>query len=176
MVFRKESRHDSFQRQISALRQQLSADQDEDIGRDDQPSPPIQFSSPAEPQFRSDLPAPQPSDLRPVSGETGVIAAGSSLSGTLRSDGSVHIFGSVDGEIIAEDDIFVAEGASVDAQVSATNVIVAGRLGGTITCRNRLEVWPTGHISGDVSSPSLVVHEGATVDGKVAMRPTNDTA
>jgi cytoskeletal protein CcmA (bactofilin family) len=175
MVFRKESRHDSFQRQISALRQQLSADQDAGEETEGDANPPLRFTPTPEAPFRHDTPAPLPSEIHAASADTGVIAAGSSWTGSMISEGSVHIYGVVEGEITAEQDVFVAEGATVDARVSATNVIVAGRLGGTIACRNRLEVWPTGHISGDVNSPSLVIHEGATVDGKVTMRPSESS-
>jgi cytoskeletal protein CcmA (bactofilin family) len=31
-------------------------------------------------------------------------------------------------------------------------------------------VLPTGRVSGDVTSPKLVVHEGATVEGDLKMR------
>lgn len=175
MVFRKESRHDSFQRQISALRQQLSADQDGDAGDDDATAPPLRFTRAPDEQSEEDAPAPMPTEVQTAGGDTGVIAVGSSWSGMLRSEGSVHIYGTVDGEIDADEDVFVAEGATVDARVSATNVIVAGRLGGSIECRNRLEVWPSGRVTGDISSPSLVVHEGATMDGKVTMRTPDDS-
>jgi cytoskeletal protein CcmA (bactofilin family) len=176
MVFRKESRHDAFQRQISALRQQLSADQEDDIVQDDaEPMPPHQFSPESESDHRQESPPMIPLEQRPASAETGVIAAGSSWSGTLQSDGSIHVFGNVDGEILAADDVFVAEGAEVDAKVTATNVIVAGNLGGTVECTGRMEVWPTGHVSGDIRSPRLIVHEGARIDGTVGMEVPNNT-
>lgn len=172
MVFRKESRHDSFQRQISALRQQLSADQDENDHDDAEPMTPMDFQSFSEFDSSPEPLTLAPATIQPVDGDTGVIAYGSSWNGTLVTSGSLHVYGAVEGEILADADVFVADGAVVDAKVTAANVIVAGRIGGSIECRGRLEIWPTGHVSGEVRSPSLVVHEGATVDGKVAMQST----
>ena len=54
--------------------------------------------------------------------------------------------------------------------VAADNsVVVAGLLKGTIRCGARFEVLPTGRVTGDVQSPTLVVHEGAVVTGQFRM-------
>lgn len=171
MVFRKESRADSFQRQISTLRQQLGSDQDEgDEIEDDAEAYPL----PSESSPRSASPAPTMSQPhqppRMADSSTGVVAANSSWSGTLSSDGSVQIFGTIEGELTAADEIYVAEGATVNATLRARTIVVAGTVLGTIDCLGRLEVLPTGIISGDVQSPTLIVHEGASVEGEMRMQ------
>ena len=178
MVFRnKESRQDSFQRQISALRQQLSTDQEEDeLPLPDDAEDMAHYAAPQETPGAFRYAAPTPVTAPPRSGGrmadsgTGVIAAGSTWNGTLRSEGSIQVFGQVEGELTAGDEIFVAEGADVRARLVGQTIIVAGRVEGTVTCDGRLEVMPSGHVSGDVTSATLVVHEGATVDGDVKMR------
>jgi cytoskeletal protein CcmA (bactofilin family) len=172
VVFRKESRHESFQRQISALRQQLNADSDEEQLDDEAPLSPIDMTPPPGAGWDeySASQAPAAPTIREADPSTGVVAANSTWNGTLRSSGSIHIFGQVEGEINAENDVFVAEGAVVQAHVSALNVIVAGMVDGTIECGGRLEVLATGTVTGDMTSPALVVHEGATIDGDLKMR------
>jgi cytoskeletal protein CcmA (bactofilin family) len=178
MVFRKESRAESFQRQISDLRQQLSADQNEDeIPFDDaEPMPDTMAET-----IYSPMPVASERQMTatpPVlEAATGIVSVGSVWDGTLRADGSIQIFGRVQGDVSATDEIYVAEGAVVDARVSARTVIIAGTVSGTVECTGRLEVLPTGHVSGDVTSPTLVVHEGATVEGDLKMRsPESATA
>lgn len=173
MVFRKESRADSFQRQISALRQQLGTDQDEDELVDDAEPMPDEPTTPerdlsAVPQMPQATPRVATPPARDAA--TGVIAADSTWSGTLRSRGSLQIYGMVEGDLQAMEEIFVAEGAQVNARLAARVVVVAGVVDGTVECSGRLEVMPTGRISGDVTSPSLVVHEGATVEGDLSMQ------
>lgn len=172
MVFRKESRADSFQRQISTLRQQLGSDQDdlEEVA-DDVPSYPAEASP--RPTIDSQRPHQPP---RMADSSTGVVSANSSWSGTLRSDGSIQIFGTIEGELTASDEIYVAEGATVNARLRARTIIVAGEVSGTVECLGRLEVMPSGSISGDVTSPTLVVHEGANVEGDMKMQAPAATA
>jgi cytoskeletal protein CcmA (bactofilin family) len=177
VVFRKESRAESFQRQITDLRQQLSADQDaDDMPFDDAEPMPDEMAQtvyspmPVTPEHYLS-PVPQPTGVA-----TGVISADSVWDGTLRSDGSVQVFGRVQGDISATDEIYVAEGAVVDARVAAHTVVIAGSVSGTVECTGRLEVLPTGRVTGDVTSPTLVVHEGATVEGDLKMRSPKSAA
>lgn len=172
MVFRKESRADSFQRQISALRQQLGTDQDdEDFIDDAEPMPEAPDAgepvAPIQPRPTSIARAVTP---RPTDASTGVIAADSVWSGTLRAQGSLQIHGTVEGDLAATDEIFVAEGAAINARVAARVIVVAGLIEGTVECSGRLEVLASGRVSGDVTTPSLVVHEGATIEGDLRMQ------
>jgi cytoskeletal protein CcmA (bactofilin family) len=172
MVFRKESRADSFQRQISALRQQLGTDQDdEDVLDDAEPMP--DAPDLGEPAMTAAVsrPAAVPfaAPARPADARTGVVAADSVWTGTMTAQGSLQIYGQVEGELSAGEEIFVAEGAHVNARVDARVVVVAGVVEGVVTCGGRLEVLPTGRVSGDVTAPSLVVHEGATIEGDLRM-------
>jgi cytoskeletal protein CcmA (bactofilin family) len=168
MVFRKESRADSFQRQISALRQQLGSDQE-----DEELYPVVDDAEPMLPGSSLDERMPSPRTISSSSADesaVGIIAANSHWNGTMRSDGSLSVLGRVEGELIAADEIYIAEGASVEARVSAAQVIIAGSVNGTVECTTRLEVLPSGHVVGDVTSPTLIVHEGATVEGDLSMR------
>jgi cytoskeletal protein CcmA (bactofilin family) len=113
---------------------------------------------------------PRPSQPRVADAATGVIAADSIWSGTLNTQGSLQIFGDVEGELVASNEIFVAEGARVNARIAAQVIIVAGLVDGTLECSGRLEVLPTGRVSGEILAPTLVVHEGATVDGDLKMQ------
>ena len=180
---RKESKADSFQRQISALRQQLGGQEDEPRPFDD-----AEAMSPDALQAAAQLPDPSArvNDAYPsasvttawpaVDADTGVIAANSRWHGELHACGSLHIYGHAEGDLTAERDIWIASGAEVDATVRAMNMIVAGTVGGVIVCGGRLEVWPGGLVAGDVTAPSLVVHDGATLSGTLRMHAANSTA
>jgi cytoskeletal protein CcmA (bactofilin family) len=100
----------------------------------------------------------------------GVIAADSHWNGTMRSEGSLHVLGQVEGELVAAGEIYIAEGAVVNARISASQITIAGMVTGTVECTDRLEILPSGHVIGDVTSPTLIVQEGATVEGDLSMR------
>lgn len=94
--------------------------------------------------------------------------------GTLRSSGPIRIEGSFEGEIVTEQELYVAADARVEATVRAASIIVMGQLSGQINCRERLEVQPSGRVSGQIDAGRFVVHEGAFLGGQVRMRATDD--
>jgi cytoskeletal protein CcmA (bactofilin family) len=175
MVFRKESRAESFQRQISALRQQLSADEDADESPDAISSTPEPVAPPPAP-MRVEPTIAARSAATADDSETGIISADSHWNGTLRSQGSLRVLGRAEGELVAADEIFVAEGAIIVARVAAQRIVVAGTIEGMVDCSGLLEILPTGRVSGDVSAPALVVHEGATVEGDLTMTGSSSRA
>lgn len=101
--------------------------------------------------------------------QASVIAHDMVWKGDLETGGSIHIHGRVEGSITAEREVFVAEEATVDATISALNVVVAGSFNGLARCGGRFEVLPQGRVKGDVQAPTLVVHEGGIVAGRVQM-------
>ena len=115
-------------------------------------------------------PAPETTRWQaPSDDSTSIIAVNAHWNGTLRTEGPLRVHGKADGELHSTSDLYVAEGAEVDAELHAESVVVAGLVRGRIQARNRLEVLPQGEVTGDVHSPKLVVHEGATLSGQLKM-------
>ena len=173
---RRDSRSESFQRHIAALREQLGAGErsDEEIVDDAVPMTPEDMPAILTPSQR-DVYAPatpvSPSAVPRLDAATGIVAKNSVWNGTLTSDGSIHVYGTAEGELDVRGDVYVAEGAHVDARLHATNVFIAGFVTGTVNCSGRLEVLPTGEVSANVSAGAFVVHDGAVVSGTLQMRP-----
>jgi cytoskeletal protein CcmA (bactofilin family) len=100
------------------------------------------------------------------------LGKGTTISGKLVFEGPGRIEGKVEGEIAAHDTLTVGEGAVVNAKVSGTSVVVEGQVTGDIVARQRLELRPTGRVTGNISAPSLVIHEGAILNGQCSMSGT----
>jgi len=96
---------------------------------------------------------------------------GSRVSGKLHFDGIVRIDGQVEGEITANDGLVIGENAVVTAQLNASTVVVAGKVSGDITASQRLELRPSAKVVGNLASPILVIHEGASLEGRCTMSP-----
>ncbi len=103
-----------------------------------------------------------------------VISPETSFEGRLTSESSIHVQGKVKGEIRAKDTVYVAREAKVEAQIHAGTVIVAGEVIGDVSCTDKLEVIPSGRISGEVAADRLIIHEGAFVNSAFKMpdKPT----
>jgi cytoskeletal protein CcmA (bactofilin family) len=190
MVFRRDSKVDAFQRQLSALRNQLGNEPAElpesvpdrelaPVTNNRSTLPDLDFFSESTYPLRDEMDvaplpvvAPQAEPQSPVPAldtETTVIAHGATWSGNLESTGSLHVHGRADGTLSARDTIYIAEDAEVDATLHAARVVVAGLVHGAVRCQERFEVLPRGKVSGNIQAPRVVVHEGAVVAGKVSM-------
>jgi len=95
---------------------------------------------------------------------------GSKVSGKLSFDGPARIDGQVDGEIHAKESIVIGESAVVTAQIKAASVVVAGKISGDIVAAQRIEIRPSAKVLGNVTSPVLIIHEGALFEGHCSMQ------
>jgi cytoskeletal protein CcmA (bactofilin family) len=98
-----------------------------------------------------------------------VVSLGSALHGNLKSDGSVRIEGQVTGEVDAKDTVHVLDTAKVDAKVRAAFVVIAGDLEGEVHCSERLEILPSGRVKAHLTTKSLMICEGAFIEGQIQM-------
>jgi cytoskeletal protein CcmA (bactofilin family) len=194
VVFRRDSKVDAFQRQISALRHQLGGEHDQFASSERDRLPTrfgegsyradlpdldlIRTETPYSSSRQLDVPAPlEPTEVPAVPAidtQTSVIAHTTVWKGNLESTGSLHVHGRVEGSLTARNDIFIAEEAEVDALVTAANVTIAGNVRGSIQCSDRFEVLPRGRVAGEIHAPVIVVHEGATIAGEIAMTELGD--
>ncbi len=77
--------------------------------------------------------------------------------------------GTCSGEIDCRGMLVVAQGARIDARVTARDIRVAGTIDGQLECSGRFELMPSGRASGSVTARQIVVHEGAQYDGELQM-------
>ncbi len=199
MVFRRDNKVDSFQRQMSALRQQLGGNAGEELDEMDRDMPELDddryqptdtyrreteasgndagaysFGSyPAEPSqvraYESEAVDPDVPEMPEVDDQISVVASGATWKGDLESEHSIHVYGRVEGTLKAREDVWIAQGAQVNATVTARRVIAAGTVGGTIQVSGRFEALPQGVITADITAPTFVVHDGANINGELRM-------
>lgn len=94
---------------------------------------------------------------------TSTISAGMSVVGKVTSDGTVKIFGRVEGELHAAA-IMIADGAQVEGDVVAEDLTVGGRVKGVIHA-NRVRLNGTAIVEGDIFHRSLSIEENARFEG-----------
>jgi cytoskeletal protein CcmA (bactofilin family) len=104
-----------------------------------------------------------------ASGASAFLGKGSRVSGKLSFEGTVRIEGHVEGEILAQDTLTIGDTAVINAQVHGTSIVVHGKITGDITARKRLEIRAPGKVFGNISTPSLVIHDGVVFEGQCTM-------
>ena len=98
-----------------------------------------------------------------------LIGEHTSFEGTLKTEGAVRLLGSIQGEIESKSTIIVEEKAHVTARLTAAQVTIAGHVDGQIYCEGRVEIRPTGRVTGEINAGALIVQEGAYFDGNSKM-------
>ncbi len=101
--------------------------------------------------------------------KTTLIAAGATLVGEISGDTDVMIEGTVEGKVHPGQDVTVGEHGVVRGEISAQNVRVAGRVQGNVRGKESVEILATGSLEGDVSSPGMIIGDGAFFKGRVEM-------
>ncbi len=110
--------------------------------------------------------APRPTPRGDLNAHLG---QGAIIEGKLTFKGSVHIDGRVEGEIRADDTVVLGESAVVVAKITAAKVIAQGRIEGDIEASQRIELRAPASVTGNIRTPSLVIHEGVTFEGRSDM-------
>jgi cytoskeletal protein CcmA (bactofilin family) len=93
------------------------------------------------------------------------------IEGTLSGTGEITVDGRVRGSIDGKDEVVIAARGRVDATVHGRTVVIAGRVIGDITADQKIELEPTAQVDGDMTSPRILIKDGATFRGKVNMKP-----
>jgi cytoskeletal protein CcmA (bactofilin family) len=57
----------------------------------------------------------------------------------------------------------------VTARLTGAHVTVAGQVDGQIFCEGRVEIRPTGRVTGEINAGALIVQEGAYFEGNSRM-------
>ena len=128
------------------------------------------------------MPAPVCDDLRSYSSEEVKIGKGQFVKGKISGSGPLFIDGRVEGDIdvpnervtIGEHGVFVAH-ARKDGQfgITAREVVILGRVIGSVCASHRVEIFQSGSITGDLETPRLRIADGGFCKGGVNLREEN---
>lgn len=98
------------------------------------------------------------------------LGKGTRITGTLVFEGPSRIEGHVEGEVSAQDTLTVGESAVVNARIKGSMIVIHGTVTGDVVAQTRLEIRAPGKVIGDVTTPCLVINEGAILEGRCSMR------
>lgn len=100
----------------------------------------------------------------------GMLGKGVSVMGDIRFDDKLHVEGKVIGKVASEKGTLIIEEAGrVEAQIEVGVCIIRGTLEGNVNARSRIEIHKTSHVRGDMTTPVLLIEEGAVFNGSVGM-------
>jgi cytoskeletal protein CcmA (bactofilin family) len=122
--------------------------------------------------------AQEPADraFTPPADPSTVIGPGITLKGELKGDGTLTVLGQFEGDIALAGSLHVGPEARVDANITATAIVVAGVVRGNLSADTRVDILPSGSLTGTVKSGSFAAADGATVKGEIWVEPPTTVA
>ncbi|MBW2268432.1 MAG: polymer-forming cytoskeletal protein [Deltaproteobacteria bacterium] len=102
-------------------------------------------------------------------GLTAFIDQGSEFEGKLSFKDTVRIDGSFRGEIASENTLIVGESGVIEACIRSQTIVISGTVDGDVIATTKVMLHKTGRVNGNIQTPSLVMEEGAWVNGQVKM-------
>jgi cytoskeletal protein CcmA (bactofilin family) len=97
-----------------------------------------------------------------------VIGASLVIKGELSASEDLTLSGQVEGSVtLPEFTLTVGPKANIKAAISGKAVVIMGAVTGNVTATERVEVHPTGSVTGDIDSPRLAVADGSRIQGRI---------
>ena len=105
----------------------------------------------------------------PVSSQSSAcISQGLRIKGEVTGSEDLFLDGHFEGKVnLSSGSLTVGPNGDVKADIFAREVIVRGRVDGKIVGREKIQLWSTGNVAGDLQTERLVIEDGAVLRGRV---------
>ena len=101
-------------------------------------------------------------------GKVSVFGSAIALQGDLSGQEDIIVRGQFRGKInLPGNDLMVAEGGLVEAEVRVRNITVKGEVNGSIAAAGKITIERTGRVKGDLSASVISIEDGAQFKGAV---------
>jgi cytoskeletal protein CcmA (bactofilin family) len=101
---------------------------------------------------------------------TGFLDDGTEFVGQMKFTGTMRIDGKYEGSIKSDSTLIVGESAHIKVEMLEVGAIsINGYVEGKIIAKERIEVHSKGRVLGTIKTPSLVIDDGAVLQGQCDM-------
>ena len=100
----------------------------------------------------------------------GLLGKGVEITGDILFTERLQVEGKVTGKLVSESGtLIIEETGRVEAQVNVGVCVIRGVLEGNVNAKSRIEVRKASRVRGDLTTPVLLVEEGAVFNGTIGM-------
>ena len=107
---------------------------------------------------------------RPVQIDT-LIGANTRINGDLQFSGGLHLDGTIEGNVSADQDsgskLSISDSGKVQGSIRVSNVVLNGLVQGDIVAQTRIDLGRTAQVNGDVYYGLIEMAMGAQINGKL---------
>lgn len=96
------------------------------------------------------------------------------VDGIFEAKEDVVIFGTVNGSIKTDSDVYIKESAKINANIKCKNIFVEGDVVGNIDSEELIEIYETAKIKGDLSAKYVNISKGAIFNGSCKIKEVKE--
>ena len=120
------------------------------------------------PSMNSSSARETPTSIPVSSNAAACISQGIRIKGEVTGSEDLFVDGQVDGKLsLTNGSLTIGPNGQVRADVTAREVIVRGKVEGKVSGRDKVQLWSTGQVTGEVQTDRLAIEDGAMLRGKV---------
>jgi len=101
---------------------------------------------------------------------SGFIDKDTEIVGDIKFSDSFRIDGKFKGKILSGHTLIIGESGELDADVDVASISINGKVKGSLTASERIEVFALGRVTGKIVTPKLIIEEGAFFQGSCQMK------
>lgn len=106
---------------------------------------------------------------------SGFVGNGTTLTGEANFKGMLRVDGHLSGQVRSEGGtLIVGNNGQVDADIEVAIATIHGAVNGDITASQRLELGRAAKVKGNITTPSLIIEQGAVFEGSCRMFQQKD--
>ena len=106
---------------------------------------------------------------------TAFLGAGTRYHGQFNFQGIVRIDGGVIGDIISDGALVLGEEGYVEGRIKVAELITSGRIVGDVEASRRVTLHKRSNLCGNLTTPTVVIEDGAVVNGRIRMAAPENT-
>jgi cytoskeletal protein CcmA (bactofilin family) len=107
--------------------------------------------------------------IEPAARISGFIDRETEIIGDIKFKENFRIDGVFKGKILSGNGLIIGETAEVEADIEVSSMTINGRVKGSIKAKDRIEIFSKGRVIGTVTTPKLIIEEGAFFQGSCQM-------
>ena len=97
------------------------------------------------------------------------LGKGVDFKGVVNFDGTIRVDGRLEGEIHTTGTLIVGEYALIKGIISAGILMTSGKINGTVTATEKIQILKPGILIGDIRTPAILIEDGAHFHGMCDM-------
>jgi cytoskeletal protein CcmA (bactofilin family) len=101
--------------------------------------------------------------------ELNFLGGGTVVEGTIKTDNSVRIDGTLKGKLICKKTLTVGVNGEIEGEIEAKNAIIGGKINGKIKVTEKLVLESKSTLIGELKAGKLLIDEGAVFEGTSKM-------